>query len=126
MRPDQLKRLEFLRDRLVDVAIIDADPDNWTAHGKKPAEMTKEERGDAKWCRGLAVQTVALTMQVQRMLENTSTGGAIVPSNPAPAMKDEAQELEEEIARYEAAASQAIDRASKITPAQRHYAKAKR
>lgn len=110
MNADQLTRLEALRDRLVDVALTDAEPANWAGHGKRPVDMTREERGDAKWCRGLAVQTVALTMQVQRLLSNPVTGGAVVPTDPP---KDEAALVEEdpieaEVKRFEAAAAEVM------------------
>lgn len=110
MRTDQLTRLEVLCDRLLEVALSDADPENWSASGKKLAEMTRDERGDAQWCRRLAVQTVALTMQVQRLMQNPVTGGAVVPDQPGKTEPDEAEAVDAEIARYESAASQVIDR----------------
>jgi hypothetical protein len=111
MRADQLSRLEALRDRLVEVALADADPSNWTGLGRKPNEMTREERGDAKWCRSLAVQTVALTMQVQRLVSNPAAGGAVVPTEPArPVEQEPAEEdsVEAEVARFEAAAAEVL------------------
>jgi hypothetical protein len=114
MNQDQLARLESLRDRLIDTAVVDADPANWVASGKKPGDMTREERGDAKWCRSLATSTVALAMQVQRLLSNPATGGAMVPDVPAGAPpvqpQDEEATVEAEIQRYEKAASAVIDK----------------
>ena len=108
MRPDQLARLETLRDRLVERALADADPANWVAGDKAPKGMTREERGDAKWCRGLAINTVTLTMQVVRLLQNPVTGGAVVPE-PA----DEESSVEAEIVLYERAAVEVLSRAAK-------------
>lgn len=113
MSPDQLARLEALRDRLVDRSMIDADPINWVACDKLPKDMTQTERGDAKWCRGLAINTVALTMQVNRLLQNPVTGGAAVPDKPGQAEPDEAETVEAEISRYEQAASAVLKRASR-------------
>lgn len=108
MRPDQLSRLETLRDKLVERALIDADPANWVAGCKAPAEMTREERGDAKWCRNLATSTVALAMQVNRMMSNPTAGGAVVPDQPDTAPADEGETVEAEVARYEAAAAEVL------------------
>lgn len=115
MRPDQLTRIESLRDRLLEVALKDADPDNWIGKGKKPDELTREERGDAKWCRSLAVQTVALTMQVQRLMLNPVTGHAAVPSEPDKPAEVEAEvdTVEAEIQRYETAAAEVLTRAAR-------------
>ena len=112
MTPAQLERITSLHDKLLDVALLDADPANWVASGKKPNEMTKDERGDAKWCRSLAVQTVALTMQVRRLMENPLTGGATVPTEPERPPTDEAETVEAEIERYEQAAEAVLKRAA--------------
>lgn len=122
MRADQLTRLEELRDRLLETAISDADPANWTAGSKKPSEMTKDERGDASWCRRMAIQSVSLTMQVQRLLANPTTGGAMVPDQPAATTSTEPDEeatIDAEIERYERAATAVIDRASGKKPSER-------
>ena len=102
MTPNQMGRLKALRDRLVETALVDADPQNWSANGKAPHEMTRDERGDAKWCRGLAVQTVALTMQVQRLVE---AGGAAGKAADPPAPDDP---VASEIQRFESAAAELL------------------
>lgn len=113
MRPDQLDRLTSLHDRLLEVALTDADPQNWIGAGKKPSELSRDERGDAKWCRSLAVQTVALTMHVTRLLQNPVTGGAVVPdAPPAKPAEGEPEDMEAEIQRFEQAASQVLERAA--------------
>ena len=113
MRPDQLLRIESLRDRLLEVALSDADPVNWTAFGKTPKDMTQQERGDAKWCRGLAISTVALAMQVQRLMLNPTTGNAVVPDDPGRLERNEAEAVDAEIERYETAAAQVLIRAAR-------------
>jgi hypothetical protein len=108
MSPDQLIRLESLRDKLMERAIVDADPANWVAGDKPPKDMTRDERGDAKWCRGLAINTVSLAMQVQRLMANVETGGAIVPDQPDVPADAEADPVEAEVARFEAAAAEVL------------------
>lgn len=49
MRPDQLKSLDDLTERLADVFIAEVDPINWSGDGKLPAERSREERGDRSW-----------------------------------------------------------------------------
>lgn len=116
MRQDQIDRLTALHDRLLEVALADADPANWIAGDKRPKDMTRDERGDAKWCRSLAISTVSLTMQVQRLMQNPIVGGAAVPDAPpaAPALPAPAEEegdpVEAEIQRYEQAATELIAR----------------
>jgi len=66
MNEDQCRRLEAIEDKLLEVALQDADPANWSATGVLLCDMTKEQRGDAQWCRKTAVQTLALLNQVQR------------------------------------------------------------
>ena len=57
MRPDQLQQLQDLSERLADVFLLEADPDNWSGAGKLPADMTKDERGDRHWDRKGAMGT---------------------------------------------------------------------
>lgn len=108
MRPDQLARLESLRDRLVERALNDADPANWVAGDKVPKDMTRDERGDAKWCRLLAVSSVSLTLQVQRLMTDAAAGGAIVPDQPDVSDAAETDPVEAEVARFEAAAAEVL------------------
>ncbi|MDG9783882.1 hypothetical protein [Metapseudomonas otitidis] len=103
MRDDQRERLTDLRDELMETALLDADPKLWTAAGKAPADMTQEERGDAYWCRKLAVSTVSLLTKVQSMLEAHSK-----PSSGDP--KDEG-DLDKEIKRAEREAAAMLERA---------------
>lgn len=79
MTPEQLKRLADLEYRLTDVALNDADPENWTANGITLAEMTSEQRGDAAWCRKTAVQTVALLIRIQQLAQPVASRAPVNP-----------------------------------------------
>ncbi|BCD89693.1 hypothetical protein PSm6_61000 [Pseudomonas solani] len=103
MREDQRARLSGLRDELMETALLDADPKLWTAAGKAPSDMTQEERGDAYWCRKLAVSTVSLLTKVQSMLE---THGKPTAGNG----KDEG-DLDKEIRQAEKEAQAMLERA---------------
>lgn len=74
MRPDQRKMLVDLSEKLTDAVLLDADPDNWAGAGKTSAEMSQEERGDAVWCRKLAVQSLTVLGRVQHILQNERDG----------------------------------------------------
>ncbi|HEU6453996.1 MAG TPA: hypothetical protein VN201_00875 [Roseateles sp.] len=88
--------------------LIDADPINWIGGEKKPADMTRDERGDAKWCRSLATSTVALAMQVNRLMSNPAAGGALVPDQSEAPVETAEETIEAEVARFEAAAAEVL------------------
>lgn len=75
MRPDQLQRLQDLSERLADVFLSEADPDNWTAGGKLPCDLTREERGDRHWDRKGAMGTGAVLRYTLDILNRQPSGG---------------------------------------------------
>lgn len=87
MRDDQRQRLADISEALAEVAIRDADPANWTAADKPLCGMTKEERGDAAWCRKTAVQSVALLGRLQQILRDTGGGKSGDDDDPASDIK---------------------------------------
>jgi hypothetical protein len=99
MTPEQIKRLAEVSERLAEAVISDADPDNWTAPGVRLREMTKEERGDAAWCRKTAVQSVALLVRVQQLL---APDASATPEPP--------EDTEADIRRAEKAAAEMLER----------------
>jgi len=102
MEPEQRERLADVMGRLTEVALRDADPDSWTAPGKTLKAMTKEERGDAAWCRKTACMTVSLLLQFQRLHQQAT--------QEAPAPGDVAPSLDEELAAAEAKARELLER----------------
>lgn len=75
MRPDQLAQLNDLAEKLADVFLAEADPDNWTAAGKLPMDMTQQERGDRHWDRKGAVGTGAVLNHTLNLIAHHKTGG---------------------------------------------------
>lgn len=49
MRPDQKQRLETLTEKLIDVFLVEADPDVWAGADVPPQERTAKHRGDRAW-----------------------------------------------------------------------------
>lgn len=101
MRQDQRIRLMEVSERLAEAVLLDADPNNWAGTGKTLMDMTKDERGDAAWCRKTAVQSVALLVRVEQLLRDDK---AQVPGDGDP-------DPQAEIERAEKAASAALARA---------------
>ena len=64
MRPDQYEAIQAISERLADVVIADADPSNWIGNNVLPKDLTKEERGDAYWCRKLACASLSVLTRV--------------------------------------------------------------
>ena len=65
MRDDQYKTLQDLSTKLADVVIFDADPDNWVGAMRPAKDLTRDERGDAYWCRRIATSSLSVLMRVQ-------------------------------------------------------------
>lgn len=101
MKAEQLERLQQLSDRIAEVVLVDADPDNWSGAGLLPKDMTKQERGDAYWCRKQAAATLSLLMRVEQMQTDWRTN--------APRLPGEETGLDADIAVAEAKAAQLLD-----------------
>lgn len=67
MRQDQFERLQGLNEKLADVFLGEADPDQWPGAGMTPAEMDKDTRGDRYWSKKNAVATISLIQRVVQL-----------------------------------------------------------
>lgn len=100
MTPDQIKRLTEVYGRLVEAAIVEADPDHWTGAGKTPSEMDKTERGDRAWDK----KSASLSLQLVSSARTLLSGGSAV---------DESERTEELIEKARREADNIIDRIEK-------------
>lgn len=105
MRPDQRQRLQAIADRLIEQTIMDADPDNWSGAGQTLRAMDKDTRGDALWCRKIAVQTVMLSAKIELLSVDP---GAALGKN-----RVDEDDVQRAIERAEADASKHLDRIQK-------------
>lgn len=105
MRPDQRQRLQAIADRLIEQTIMDADPDNWSGAGQTLRAMDKDTRGDALWCRKIAVQTVMLSAKIELLSVDP---GAALGKN-----KVDGDDIQRAIERAEADAAKHLDRIQK-------------
>ncbi len=99
MRKDQIERLNVLAEEIGDVFLHDASPDNWTGNGLKQSELTKDERGDAYWCRKVAIQTGSLLARVLDLAER---------DNRSLDTKMPEEDADSEINRYEKKAKELL------------------
>ena len=112
MREDQIKRLEELAERLADLFLIEADPDNWSGAGEMPNDMDTQTRGNRHWDRKGAMGTGGV---LRYTLD-------LVKVHQVPNGQDEAEQdadLDKKIKdaekRAAAAVNRALDKAKKRT-----------
>jgi hypothetical protein len=87
VKADDFLRLQELADELIAVAVEEADPAHWPGAGKKPNELTKQERGDRVWAKKNAASCIGLVVDIRRLL---GIEEAAASSSRAPgAMSDE-------------------------------------
>jgi hypothetical protein len=107
MTPEQLAKATRLRDRLLDVVLDEADPDNWSgnvagAPHMVSAKIGSEDRGDRDWCLKIALKTAALYQRVSDIVDER------YPKPPGAG--DDA--IDDDIKRAEREAAKLLKRAS--------------
>lgn len=75
MRPDQLAQLNDLAERLADVFIVEADPNNWSGAGQLPADMDPQTRGNRHWDRKGAMGTGGVLNTTLNLMQHWGKGG---------------------------------------------------
>ena len=102
MSGDHETRLDDLADKVMEVFLSEADPDNWSGAGKAPEELDKETRGARNWDAKNANQIGALAA---RVLDLRDRGRGV---KAAPPGAGEAEDPERDIAKYEKKAREMI------------------
>lgn len=110
MRIDQRERLLALAEKLADLVLDEADPDNWSGEGKTLKAQSQLERGDRYWCKKNAAASLALLVRVGGLLEVRD--GERQPSGRT----DDDAKLDNAIDRAERAAANALERISRKKP----------
>jgi hypothetical protein len=83
VRQDQYEKLQSLEEQLLDVFFQEVEPTDWPGHGKKPRDMTQQERGDRYWVKKSAAATLALTQRVEILIGRVQLAGAgTTPGQP--------------------------------------------
>ena len=110
MHNDYKTRLTALSDKLTDVVLEEADPDNWPGAGKRPSELTKDERGDRYWDKKNAAASLTLLIKVHSLIGMQKPGGT--PSG-TPIQEDEAFALGQQVNKAEREAAAILKRLQK-------------
>lgn len=76
MRQEQFERLLALSEKLTEVFLDEAEPDNWPGVGIPPNKMDSATRGDRYWCKKNAVATVSLLQRVHGLTTNVQFASA--------------------------------------------------
>ena len=84
--------------------------DNWPGAGKKPSELTKDERGDRYWDKKNAAASLTLLIKVHSLIGMQTRGGT--PSDN-PGQDDEAFALGQQVSKAEREALAIIARLQK-------------
>ena len=115
MNADQIRRLGILTEKLADVVLEEADPDNWSGKGVPIATMDKQVRGDRYWCKKNAAASLSLLDRAQGLLVRaTHVPPASLPPGGDPNSDDEpGVDIDTEIASYEAKAAKLLDKVSR-------------
>ncbi len=105
MRKEQQERINTLAEKVMDVFITEADPENWTGADVAAAEMTPAIRGARNWDMKNANQAGALAM---RVLELRDRVAGIVGQTG-----EEDDRAEADISKYEKQARTLLDAVGK-------------
>lgn len=98
MRQDQLVRLLDVSEKVAEVFLDEADPDNWNGSGVPLQDMDAKIRGDRLWDKKNAVQTGALLARILDLADRD-----IGRADPV-----EDEDTDKEISRYERKAKELI------------------
>lgn len=126
MRQDQFEKLQEIIEKLTDVLIAEANPENWAGAGMTSSSMDQKTRGDRYWDKKNAAATLALNMRCINLVGVIQNRGGIgtPPADGEPPMSEDA-ERDDDIDRAIAAAER--DAARRLDElASRTIAKAKR
>lgn len=94
----QMLRLQALGDKLIDLAIHEADPQHWPGAAVSARQLDKDDREHLKWCKTNASATVSLALKLRDLATGQNREGRDL----------RAHEMEREINRITQQASDVI------------------
>ena len=110
MRPDQKDALDSLTERLIDVFLVDSDPDEWSGAGITPSARSTQERGNRAWDLKNAKALANIVRSTMDMIADESIRGCTNPEE----QKHRDDELDRRIQGAEARAKREVDRVLKV------------
>lgn len=105
MRPDQKARLAEIEEKLIDVFLEEADPDEWPGAGVPISAQDRDTRNDRTFAKRGAAQTMLIVGAISRLSENTKEALGRDPYG--------VNEIDEKIKAAEKQAAAAIERIQK-------------
>ncbi|HEY0878997.1 MAG TPA: hypothetical protein VGE10_11160 [Zeimonas sp.] len=108
MRQEQFEALQKRAEELLDVFLEESNPAEWPGAGIKPAQMSRDTRGDLYWCKKNAVATLACAQRIIGLVDVARAKSAAGEDNPG-AVTDGEDELEQEVAAAEKEAAALMD-----------------
>jgi len=99
MRKDQIDRLNELSEKLTDVFLEEADPDQWPGSGKPLADLTMQDRGDRYWSKKNAAATLTVIMKTVNIVGVVQQGKNPADPQSGDDMDKEIKEAEKEAER---------------------------
>ena len=106
MRPDQKQRLEALSEKLVDVFLVEADPDQWAGGDTLPCDRTQQQRGNRHW----DMKGAKMMANIVRSTMDILDGGHRDQRDDEAVMAARDDALERQIRDAEARAASAVER----------------
>jgi hypothetical protein len=97
--------MQSLSELLIDVVLVESNPESWTGHGRTLAQLKNSERGDRYWAKKNAIATMTLLTKVYYLTATVEQRGAF----KAPGHDEEA-DLDKEISAAEREARTILDR----------------
>ena len=111
MRADQIENLRNLVEKLADVVLEEADPDQWPGAGQPLASVDQQTRGDRYWCKKNAAASFSLLERCQSVVNDAGSVGG---------QQDRSEDLQRDIDKAEKAAAKALDAAMKRAKSATH------
>lgn len=109
MTEDQYQRMQKVHEKLVDVLLMEADPDNWPGAGLHPNDMSRETRGDQYWHKKTTAGTAALVNRIGSLIVEERRRALALPVGAR--AEEEEVDLDREVERYERRAAKMLDAA---------------
>jgi hypothetical protein len=104
VRQDQYEKLQQLSEKLLDVFMVEADPEHWPGKGVRPGDMDSKTRGDLYWVRKTAASVLMLESRIATRIASMQLSGAGTTPAAEGAPEDDGIEAEVKAAEREAQA----------------------
>lgn len=113
MRQEQFERLQTLSDKLTEVFIDEATPENWPGNQIPLSNMDQQTRGDRYWCKKNAAATLAIVARISNLTNAIRLQGGNLPPAAGDGEDESVSTLDKDISNAEKEASRLLDKVQK-------------